>query len=129
MEEPLKALKLAPPGRGPPELIQFTESVSPTGGYAMGMTFFAPYTPYPVWKQRGKKFGPFFGPNIRAELRKVSASKRQVELTLVTVEPGESTDPLERLEDGSLIPLTEDTEPVVEAGADQAVDTPKQGIA
>merc|ERR1719213_1451291 len=63
MEEPLKALKLAPPGRGPPELVAFTESVSPTGGYAMGITFTAPYTPYPVWKERAiKKFTRFFGP-------------------------------------------------------------------
>ena len=106
MEEPLKALKFAPPGRGPPELRQFTESVSPEGGYAMGMTFFAPYTPYTVWKTRGKKYAGFFGPNIRAELRKVSSEKRLVELTLITTKDGESTEPQERLADGSLIPLT-----------------------
>jgi hypothetical protein len=106
MEEPLKALKFAPPGRGPPELRQFTESVSPEGGYAMGMTFFAPYTPYTVWKTRGKKYATFFGPNIRAELRKVSSEKRLVELTLITTKDGESTEPQERLADGSLIPLT-----------------------
>jgi|TARA_B110001469_G_scaffold83487_1_gene78980 hypothetical protein len=106
MEEPLKALKFAPPGRGPPELRQFTESVSPEGGYAMGMTFFAPYTPYTVWKARGKKYAGFFGPNIRAELRKVSSEKRLVELTLITTKDGESTEPQERLADGTLIPLT-----------------------
>ena len=106
MEEPLKALKFAPPGRGPPELRAFTESVSPEGGYAMGMTFFAPYTPYTVWKQRAKKYAVFFGPNIRAELRKVSSEKRLVELTLITTKDGESTEPQERLADGSLIPLT-----------------------
>jgi len=111
MEEPLKALKLAPPGRGPPELIGFTEWVSPTGGYAMGMTFSSPYCPYPVWKQRGKKYANFFGDgagNVRAELRKLDAQKRQVELTLITVEPGESTDPLEVLADGTRIPLVPD---------------------
>jgi len=106
MEDPLKALKFAPPGRGPPELRQFTESVSPEGGYAMGMTFFAPYTPYTVWKARGKKYAGFFGPNIRAELRKVSSEKRLVELTLITTKDGESTEPQERLADGTLIPLT-----------------------
>jgi len=106
MEQPLKALKFAPPGRGPPELRQFTESVSPEGGYSLGMTFYAPYTPYTVWKQRGKKYATFFGPNIRAELRKVSSEKRLVELTLITVEDGESTEPQERLADGSLIPLS-----------------------
>ena len=116
MEEPLKALKLAPPGRGPPELVAFTESVSPSGGYAMGMTFTAPYTPYPVWKERAiKKFTNFFGPGIRVELRKVSTSKRQVEVTLITVEEGESLEPLERLKDGSLVPLVNEIEPLAEA--------------
>jgi hypothetical protein len=117
MEEPLKALKFAPPGRGPPELRQFTESVTPEGEYAMGMTFFAPYCPYTVWKQRGKKYATFFGPNIRAELRKVSSEKRLVELTLVTVADGESTEPQERLADNSLIPLTVDVPTPVEAAA------------
>lgn len=118
MEEPLKALKFAPPGRGPPELKSFREWVSPTGGYALSMTFFAPYTPYTVWKQRGKKYATFFGDGdgtIRAELRKVSSEKRLVELSLITVEPGESTDPLERLSDGSVVPLTVEIPPLGES--------------
>ena len=123
MEEPLKALKFAPPGRGPPELRQFTESVSPEGGYAMGMTFFAPYTPYTVWKTRGKKYATFFGPNIRAELRKVNSEKRLVELTLITTKDGESTEPLERLADGSLIPLTAEIPDLAEKLASPAQAT------
>lgn len=106
MEEALKALKLNPPGAGPPELVQFTESVSPTGGYAMGMTFFSPRTPFPVWKQKAKKFAPFFsegGRSVRAELRKVDVEKRLVELTLITIEEGESNESMERLEDGTLV--------------------------
>ena len=106
MEEALKALKLNPPGAGPPELVQFTESVSPTGGYAMGMTFFSPRTPFPVWKQKAKKFAPFFsegGCAVRAELRKVDVEKRLVELTLITIDEGESNEPMERLEDGTLV--------------------------
>ena len=117
MEEPLKALKFAPPGRGPPELKQFTESVTPEGAYSMGMTFFAPYTPYTVWKARGKKYATFFGPNIRAEVRKVSSEKRLVELTLITTKDGENTDPLERLADGSLIPLTVEAPPPLSSEA------------
>merc|ERR1719247_2654334 len=115
MEEPLKALKLAPPGRGPPELVKFTETVSPTGGYSMGMTFYAPYTPFPVFKQRAKRYATFFGPNVRAELRKVDAQKRLVELALITVEEGESTESLERLEDGSLIPVSLESDAAAEA--------------
>merc|ERR1719247_3981757 len=117
MEEPLKALKLAPPGRGPPELKQFTETVTPEGAYSMGMTFFAPYTPFPVWKQRAKRFATFFGPSVRAELKKVDSQKRLVELALITVEEGESTEPLERLADGTLVPI------VLEA------DMPKEPVA
>merc|ERR1740125_44215 len=123
MEEPLKALKFAPPGRGPPELKQFTESVTPEGEYSMGMTFFAPYTPYTVWKARGKKYATFFGPNIRAEVRKVSSEKRLVELSLITTKDGESTEPLERLADGSLIPLTAEIPDLAEKLASPAQAT------
>merc|ERR1719453_1976151 len=115
MEEPLKALKLAPPGRGPPELKSFTESVTENGEYALGMTFFAPYTPYTVWKQRGKKFGPFFGDGqgkMRIELKKVSSQKRLVELTLITVSDGGNCEPLEVLSDGTKVPLTVEIPPL-----------------
>lgn len=52
MEEPLRALKLAPRGMGPPELKALAESKTPSGGYALSMTFYAPNTPYRVWKDR-----------------------------------------------------------------------------
>ena len=52
MEEPLRALKLAPRGMGPPELKSLSESKTPSGGYALSMIFFAPNTPYRVWKDR-----------------------------------------------------------------------------
>ena len=114
MEEPLKALKLAPSGMGPPTLTAMREAVTADGNYEMGMTFFSPYAPYTVWKQRAKKFANFFGDgkgNIRVELQKLDSEKRLVELTLITIEPGESTEPLERLADGSLVPI------VLEEGA------------
>ena len=84
MEEPLKALKLAPSGMGPPTLTAMREAVTTDGNYEMGMTFFSPNTPYRVWKDRAPRFSRFFGPNIRAELRKVDSKKRLVELTLIT---------------------------------------------
>ena len=52
MEEPLKALKLAPSGMGPPTLTAMREAVTADGNYEMGMTFFSPNTPYRVWKDR-----------------------------------------------------------------------------
>ena len=84
MEEPLKALKLAPSGMGPPTLTAMREAVTTDGNYEMGMTFFSPNTPYRVWKDRAPRFSRFFGPNIRAELRKVDSKKRLVELALIT---------------------------------------------
>lgn len=105
MEEPLKALKLAPRGMGPPILKAMRETISPTGGYHLGMTFFAPNTPYRVWKDRAPRYARFFGPNVRAELRKVSTEDRLVELSLITVDEGESIEPLEQTDDGSLIPI------------------------
>ena len=84
MEEPLKALKLAPSGMGPPTLTAMREAVTADGNYEMGMTFFSPNTPYRVWKDRAPRFSRFFGPNVRAELRKVDSKKRLVELALIT---------------------------------------------
>merc|ERR1719353_1224417 len=99
MEDPLKALKLAPRGMGPPTLTALAEEVSPTGGYALKMRFFAPNTPYRVWKDRAPRFSRFFGPNVRAELKLVSVEKKLVELALITVAEGEDDAPLEVMED------------------------------
>ena len=45
MEDPLKALKLAPRGMGPPTLVNLAEAVTPSGEYSLTMRFFAPNTP------------------------------------------------------------------------------------
>merc|ERR1711920_646070 len=105
MEEPLKALKLAPRGMGPPILKSIREAVSDTGGYELGLTFFTPNTPYRVWKDCAPRYSRFFGPNVRAVLRKVNIAERLVELSLITVEDGEDDMPLEVLDDGSLAPV------------------------
>ena len=62
----LRALKLAPRGMGPPELVNMAEAVTAEGQYALTMRFFAPNTPYRVWKDRAPRFAKFFGPNVRA---------------------------------------------------------------
>jgi len=105
MEDPLKSLKLAPRGMGPPELINLAESVTPEGEYALTMRFFAPNTPYRVWKDRAPRLARFFGPNVRATLKKYNAKKRLVEMSLITVAEGESDDPLELLDDGTYVPI------------------------
>lgn len=101
MEEPLKALKLAPRGMGPPILKSIRQGVSETGGYELGLTFFAPNTPYRVWKDRAPRYARFFGPNVRAQLRKVNVAERLVELSLISIEEGEDDAPLEMQDDGT----------------------------
>merc|ERR1719182_1183049 len=105
MEDPLKALKLAPRGMGPPTLMNLAEFVTETGEYALTMRFFAPNTPYRVWKDRAPRLSRFFGPNVRATLKKYDAAKRLVEMTLITTAEGEDDAPLELLADGSYVPV------------------------
>merc|ERR1719454_2331632 len=88
MEDPLKALKLAPRGMGPPDLINIAESVTENGEYCMTLRFFAPNTPYRVWKDRAPRYARFFGPNVRATLKKYDAGKRLVELSLISCPDG-----------------------------------------
>jgi len=122
MEDPLKALKLAPRGMGPPELINIAESVTPEGEYAMTMRFFAPNTPYRVWKDRAPRYARFFGPNVRATLKKYNSQKRQVELSLITLADGQSDEPLEELADGTFAPIltVQEEEAAAEAAAQKA---------
>jgi len=105
MEDPLKALKLAPRGMGPPTLLSMAEEVTDAGQYAMKMTFFAPNTPYRVWKDRASRYSRFFGPGVRAELRMVSAAKKRVELSLITKDEDEDETCLEVLPDGTRQPV------------------------
>jgi hypothetical protein len=105
MEDPLKSLKLAPRGMGPPELKRLSEEVTEDGQYALGMTFFAPNTPYRVWKDRAPRYARFFGPGVRATLRKVDAGKRLVQLRLLTTNPGDDDTPLELTDSGEYVPV------------------------
>ena len=38
-----------------------------------------------VWKDRAPRYARFFGPNVRATLKKYDSAKRLVELSLITV--------------------------------------------
>jgi len=105
MEDPLRSLKLAPRGMAVPELVNIGESVTETGEYAMTMRFFAPNTPYRVWQDRAPRYSRFFGPNVRATLKKYNSKKRLVELTLITTSEGDDDTPLEYQADGTLGPI------------------------
>jgi hypothetical protein len=104
METPLRALKLAPSGRGVPTLVHLAEAVTPQGQYSMTMRFHAPNTPFSWWKDRGPRYARFFAPDVRATLKKFDKKKRLVELSLITIDraAGESDEPLELMADGSL---------------------------
>jgi hypothetical protein len=105
MEDPLKALKLAPSGMGPPTLLRMKESLTESGQYSLTMRFSSPNTPWSVWQDRGPRYSRFFGPNIRAVLKKYDSQLRQVELSLITCPEGEDDKPLVEKEDGTLSPL------------------------
>ena len=57
-----------------------------------------------MWKDRAPRYATFFGPNVRAELRVLSAQDRTVELTLATLAEGEDTTPKE-IVNGELRPI------------------------
>ena len=90
---------------GPPELKAMSESVTDDGQYALTMRFFAPNTPYRVWKDRAPRYSRFFGPNVRATLKLYDVQRRLVELTLITTSPGDADEPLELLADGTYVPI------------------------
>jgi hypothetical protein len=117
MEDPLRVLKLAPRGMGVPDLVKMREEVTPEGQYSVTMRFFAPNTPYRVWKDRCPRFATFFGPDVRAVLKKYDANKRLVELSLITTAEGESKEPLELLEDGSYVSILTAAEEEAQAEA------------
>jgi len=119
MEDPLKALKLAPRGMGPPTLVKLAEEVSETGGYALKMTFFSPNTPYRVWKDRAPRYSRFFGPGIRAELKMINVEKKLVQLSLITATDEEDATPMEEMADGS-------RQPVVTAAAEEEAKKAKK---
>ena len=89
--------------------------------YELGLTFFAPNTPYRVWKDRAPRYARFFGPNVRATLKKYDAQKRLVELSLITTSEGEDDTPLEQLEDGTYTPVLTVAEEEAEKAAARTV--------
>jgi hypothetical protein len=108
LEDALKALGLQPRGDGPPELLKVNESVLADASYSMELTFASKATPYNSWMRNAHRYANFFGPNVRAIMTKVDADKRIVSLSLVTVKPGESLQPMEKQPDGSFLPISLD---------------------
>lgn len=108
LEDALKALGLQPRGEGPPELLKVSESVLADASYSMELTFASKATPYNSWMRNAHRYANFFGPNVRAIMTKVDADKRIVSLSLVTVKPGESLQPMEKQPDGSFLPISLD---------------------
>lgn len=108
LEDALKALGLQPKGAGPPELTLLRESVTPAGAYALELVFNSKSTPYTSWMRNAHRYANFFGPNVRAVVSKLSAEQRIVSLTLVSTQPGESLQPMEKQPDDTMIPISLD---------------------
>lgn len=108
MGDALKILGLQPRGEGPPELLKVTERVTNDGQYSMEMQFKCAGTPYTSWLKSAHRYANFFGPNVRATVKKVSAEQRIVALTLISVPPGGDETPREVQEDGTEVPIALD---------------------
>ena len=74
-----------------------------------------------MWKDRAPRYARFFGPNVRATLKKYNAAKRQVELSLITLAEGDSDEPLELLSDGSYVPIQTAAEEEAAAAAAKSI--------
>merc|ERR1719393_561665 len=76
-----------------------------TGGYMLSFLFDSSDIVYAEWKKKAPLLAGYFGPGVRAEIRKVSSKLKQVEMSLITIKEGESDLPQERMADGSLEPI------------------------
>ena len=86
LDSTLEALGLKLPQKKFPKLQSLTQEETENGQLAMTMTFQSLETPYKIWSDpaRVKRYARFFGPNVKAEVRKVDSNKRIVSLKLTT---------------------------------------------
>ena len=80
----MRSLGMAPKGLAVPELVDASESIE-EDRYVLALTFVSVETPWKVWEEKKEKFERFFGPNVKAEVKKLDADKRLVELRLIAV--------------------------------------------
>jgi hypothetical protein len=104
LEKTLIALKLSS-SFGPPALSNLSESVTESGEYKFTMRFKSENVGFPVWKKNAFRFPGFFGPGVRSELSKYDSAKRLIEVSLITLAPGEEPSSKELLADGTLAPI------------------------
>mmetsp|Transcript_46187 Transcript_46187/g.86445 ORF Transcript_46187/g.86445 Transcript_46187/m.86445 type:complete len:324 (+) Transcript_46187:69-1040(+) len=129
MEDPLRFLKLAPSGRGVPQICNLKEAVTKDGRYSLTMRFKSPDTPYRIWKDRSPRYARFFGPGVRAQLKIYSKKDQQVELTLISCDEDEDMTALEELPDGTLARIVTSAEKYAaeeEAKRNAPKDAPKE---
>mmetsp|Transcript_15707 Transcript_15707/g.28050 ORF Transcript_15707/g.28050 Transcript_15707/m.28050 type:complete len:325 (-) Transcript_15707:30-1004(-) len=129
MEDPLRFLKLAPSGRGVPNICNLKETVTKDGRYSLAMRFNSPDTPYRMWKDRSPRYAKFFGPGVRAQLKIYSKKDQQVELTLISCDEDEDMTALEELPDGTLARIVTSAEKYAaeeEAKRNAPKDAPKE---
>lgn len=92
LDSTLESLGLKLPQKKFPKLQTITqESVRDGTQLAFTLTFQSAETPFKVWNEpaRVRRYSKYFGPNVSAEVEKVSAEERLVALKLTTIPEGE----------------------------------------
>lgn len=84
LQPALSALGLIARGQPCPKLIAARERII-GGEYVLEMDFISLNTPYSRWEEQIPKYEQFFGPNIKAQITKVSEAERICRLTLSSV--------------------------------------------
>eukprot|EP00629_Pelagomonadales_sp_RCC1024_P004040 CAMPEP_0119272620 /NCGR_PEP_ID=MMETSP1329-20130426/8817_1 /TAXON_ID=114041 /ORGANISM="Genus nov. species nov., Strain RCC1024" /LENGTH=275 /DNA_ID=CAMNT_0007272697 /DNA_START=85 /DNA_END=912 /DNA_ORIENTATION=+ len=81
-----KTLGLAEPGKPFPQLLSIQVAPADDDQMSFSLVFSSKDTPYTTWaeEKRRKKYESFFGPNVDAEVVKVSAERREVAIRLTT---------------------------------------------
>jgi len=86
LDTSLEKLGLVMPGKGFPEMQKITLSKEKGGQLGFTMMFQSKDTPYKVWADpaRIRRYETFFGPDVNAEIIKVSKEERLVSIKLTT---------------------------------------------
>lgn len=94
LDSTLESLGLKLPQKKFPKLQTITQEAARDGTQlAFTLTFQSAETPFKVWNdpERVRRYSKFFGPNVFAEVEKVSAEERLVALKLTTIPEEEYT--------------------------------------
>lgn len=87
LDSTLDSLGLRIPGKKYPKLLSLTQEEGTSGQLIFTLTFQSLETPFKIWNEpdRVRRYCKFFGPNVKAEVKKIDGDKRIVALSLTTI--------------------------------------------